>query len=115
MRRALWLFSALPLAFWAVLSGQNPPSPIHFTYQPIDFKLDSSETPQRHAPETMAGGVALFDYNNDGYRDIFVGGVHENRLYHNNGNGTFTDVTAKAGLNQPDKQYGPLWSVGGAW
>ena len=177
VRRYLWLFAALPWAFWAVLSGQNPPSPIHFTYKPIDFKLDSSETPQRHAPETMAGGVAVFDYNNDGYldiyftngadiatlkksspkysnrlfendghgnfkdvteraglagagfdngiaigdydndgyKDIFVGGVHENRLYHNNGNGTFTDVTAKAGLNQPDKQYGPLWSVGGAW
>ena len=71
MRRALWLFPALPLAFWAVLSGQNPQSPIHFTYKPIDFKLDSSETPQRHAPETMAGGVALFDYNNDGYLDIY--------------------------------------------
>jgi len=38
---------------------------------PIDFKLDSSETPERHAPETMAGGVAVFDYNNDGKLDIF--------------------------------------------
>ena len=177
VRRYLWLLAALPWVFWAILSGQSPVSPIHFTYQPINFKLDSSETPQRHAPETMAGGVAVFDYNNDGhldifftngadiatlkkssprysdrlfendghgnfkdvtekaglagvgfdngvaigdydndgYEDIFVGGVHENRLYHNNGNGTFTDVTAKAGLNQPDKQFGPLWSVGGAW
>ncbi len=177
VRRYLWPSAALPLVFWTVLSGQNPRSPIHFVYQPIDFKLDSSETPQRHAPETMAGGVAVFDYNNDGYldiyftngadiatlnksspkysnrlfendghgnfkdvtekaglagvgfdnavaigdydndgyEDIFVGGVHGNHLYHNNGNGTFTDVTAKAGLNQPDKQYGPLWSVGGAW
>ena len=42
-------------------------------------------------------GVAIGDYDNDGYKDIFVGGVHQNRLYHNNGNGTFTDVTAKAG------------------
>jgi len=177
VRRYLWLLAALPWAFWAVLSGQSPRSPIHFTYQPIDFRLDSSETPQRHAPETMAGGVAVFDYNNDGhldiyftngadietlkktspkysnqlfendghgnfkdvtqkaglagagfdngvaigdydndgYKDIFVGGVHGNKLYHNNGNGTFTDVTDKAGINRPDKEFGPLWSVGGAW
>jgi hypothetical protein len=152
-------------------------SPIQFAYQPIDFTLDSCETPVRHAPETMAGGVAVFDYNNDGkldifftngadidtlkksspkysnrlfendgkghftdvtakaglagsgydtgvaigdydndgYEDIFVGGVHHNTLYHNNGDGTFTDVTAKAGLNKPDAEYGPLWSVGGVW
>ena len=38
-------------------------------------------------------GVAIGDYDNDGYKDIFVGGVHGNRLYHNNGDGTFTDVT----------------------
>src|SRR4051812_34626130 len=44
---------------------------IYFSYAPIDFRLDSSETPERHAPETMAGGVAVFDYNNDGALDVF--------------------------------------------
>ncbi len=60
-------------------------------------------------------GVAVGDYDNDGNEDIFVAGVHRNTLYHNNGDGTFTDVTAKAGLAQPDKEFGPLWSVGAAW
>jgi enediyne biosynthesis protein E4 len=86
-------------------------SPIRFTYQPIDFKLDSDETPQRHAPETMAGGVAVFDYNNDGKLDIFfTNGAniqtlkkdspkYSNRLFENDGHGHFTDVTEKAGLS----------------
>lgn len=46
-------------------------SPIRFEFQPIDFKLDSNESKQYHGPETMAGGVPVFDYNNDGELDIF--------------------------------------------
>ncbi|HSB76590.1 MAG TPA: CRTAC1 family protein, partial [Terriglobales bacterium] len=61
-------------------------------------------------------GVAVGDYDNDGYPDLFVAGVHGRTLYHNNGDGTFTDVTKNAGLdNWNDPQYGPLWSVTGAW
>ena len=43
-------------------------------------------------------GVAIADYDNDGYPDLFVAGVHHSTLYHNNRDGTFTDVTAKAGI-----------------
>ncbi|MEJ2007696.1 MAG: CRTAC1 family protein [Acidobacteriota bacterium] len=61
-------------------------------------------------------GVAVGDYDNDGYPDLFVAGVHRNTLYHNNGNGTFTDVTSKAGLDRSDDpEFGPLWSITGAW
>ena len=61
-------------------------------------------------------GVAVGDYDNDGYPDLFVAGVHHNTLYHNNGNGTFTDVTAKAGIaNRPDPQFGPMWGITAVW
>jgi hypothetical protein len=60
--------------------------------------------------------VAVADYDNDGYPDLFVGGVHGNTLYHNDGNGTFTEVTAKAGLNHSiDPEFGPLWTSAAAW
>ncbi len=76
----------------------------------IDFTLKSSISPQRYSIETMAGGVAAFDYDNDGLLDLFFtngatvpaliksDASFSNRLFHNNGDGTFTDVTVKAGL-----------------
>jgi hypothetical protein len=61
-------------------------------------------------------GVAVGDYDNDGYPDLFVAGVHRRTLYHNNGDGTFTNVTVKAGLDDiNDPQYGPLWAITGVW
>ncbi len=46
-------------------------------------------------------GVAVGDYDNDGFDDLFVTALGQSRLFHNNGNGTFTDVTLKAGLSGP--------------
>ncbi len=64
-------------------------------------------------------GVAVGDYDNDGHPDIFVAGLHRNTLYHNNGDGTFTDVTAKSGLdaaiNRPDPEFGRYWAITAAW
>jgi len=54
-------------------------------------------------------GVAVGDYDNDGYEDLYVTAYGGNKLYHNNGNGTFTDVTEKAGV------AGSGWSTSAAW
>jgi len=46
-------------------------SPIWFELKKIPFRLENDQTPARNAPETMPGGVAVFDYNGDGRPDIF--------------------------------------------
>ena len=51
--------------------GQGPLAPIHFSHRPIAFVLNNGETETRYVPETMPGGAAVFDYNNDGRLDIF--------------------------------------------
>src|SRR5271157_4774077 len=94
------------VALWLAAAPPPGASPIWFSYQLIDFRLDSCETPDRHAPETMAGGVAIFDYNNDGKLDVFfTNGAdiktlekrnapkYSNRLFENDGTGHFRDVT----------------------
>jgi hypothetical protein len=65
--------------------------------------------------EGYAMGVAVGDYNNDGFEDLFVVGVHGNHLYRNNGNGTFSDVTREAGLAGPGSLARPVWSVAACW
>ena len=98
----------------ASANGQSADSPILFENtidtSKIHFILKNSVSPQRYSIETMTGGVAIFDYNNDGLLDIFFTNGAEipslkksdssfyNKLFHNNGDGTFTDVTEKAGL-----------------
>jgi len=54
-------------------------------------------------------GVAVGDYDNDGYEDLYVTALAGNKLYHNNRNGTFTDVTDLAGV------AGGGWSTSAAW
>jgi len=60
--------------------------------------------------EILGMGVAVGDYDNDGYDDLFVTAVGQSHLFHNNGNGTFTDVTQKAGLMGPKE-----FSTSAAW
>src|SRR5262249_35700324 len=61
------------------------------------------------AGTTFGMGVAVGDYDNDGYPDLFVTAYGRCILYHNNGNGTFTDVTAKAGLGLPGWTTSAVW------
>ncbi len=97
----------------------------------MDFAHRNSPTAQKYLIETMGGGVALLDYNNDGLLDIFLvnsGKLEDpvklpadfarreptfwNRLYRQNPDGTFTDVTAAAGLADAGNSYGMGVAVG---
>jgi hypothetical protein len=115
---ARWLFQVAKTKPLPTFIDVSSKSRIHFRHQ-------SSRTSQKYLPESMGAGVAMFDYDNDGYQDLFfVNGARLldpmpngtspdksdsrfwNRLYRNNKDGTFTDVTEKAGV------HGSLYGMG---
>ncbi len=123
--RASFRFSLLIALLLATegthLCGQAPAVPGHFTdtaaADGVTFTNVASHSPSKYLLETMGSGVAAFDYDNDGRLDLFfangalipnpapkgtvpqkAGPADWNRLYHQKADGTFEDVTVKAGL-----------------
>jgi hypothetical protein len=112
----------------AAPSNQHPPAPQPSAWLPqlIDItdstgiKFDHLSSPeQKYIVESMGGGVALIDYDRGGWPDIYftssqnvdmarAGQKARSALYHNNHDGTFTDVTDKAGVGYP------CWAMGAA-
>jgi enediyne biosynthesis protein E4 len=123
MDRRTFLLGALAAIPASKLSGSTAAQSVSQIFEDITaksgirFKQESSRTNEKYLPESMGGGVAMLDYDNDGWLDLFfVNGAklldpmppgalpdksdprYWNRLYKNNRDGTFTDVTEKAGL-----------------
>jgi len=120
--------SIIALALAGCLIAATPAPEVRFTDVTqgvgIAFQHENSATSNKYLIETMGGGVALLDYDNDGRLDVFFtngakiddpmpsGKMPDksdrkfwNRLYHQNADGTFTDVTEKAGLTGAQQNY----------
>ena len=106
--------------------AQDAPITVHFTdirkADGITFVQDSTQSEEKYYIETMGTGVAWIDYDQDGLMDLYFvqAGATDaykpakplrSALYHNNGDGTFTDVTAKAGVGG-EGHYGQGVAVG---
>src|SRR5919106_6479468 len=95
---------------------QKPPARVPVTFEEVPSSIskitwthDNAHSPDRQLPETVGAGCAFLDYDNDGWMDIYFvnSGPSDfftppkplkNALYRNNGDGTFTDLTDKAGV-----------------
>ena len=105
-------FALLLLLVYPQRLSAGQPNELHFTdiTAPAGINFKHVASPEKkYIVESMSGGVALFDYDNDGFLDIyFVNSLTvdlvksktktRSALYHNNGDGTFTDVTERAGV-----------------
>lgn len=120
------LLSASVLLLISAVHGRNTleTGPIRFedtsSRSGVDFVLNNCPTERKYLAETMPGGIAAFDFNNDGRIDVFfangadlpsllkTGPQYSNRFYRNDGGGRFTDVTTETGL------AGSGYSIGAA-
>jgi hypothetical protein len=119
-RSVVWLLGCLGLGAFLDTQPAGTPLPVFndITAQAgIRFKHTSGSAEKNYIFEAKGGGAALLDYDNDGLLDIYLvngstledlekGIVHSNALYHANGDGTYTDVTRKAGVQ------GRGWAMG---
>ena len=111
----------MPMLLLALLLAAPPARALHFVEVAkeagIDFRYVNGASPQRYLPEAMGSGAAFFDADNDGYLDLFiVNGAYLGRepgpeapvdaLYHNLSNGTYENVTARAGVGDPSYGMG---------
>jgi enediyne biosynthesis protein E4 len=103
------------VVFAAAYSGASPQqnAPVSFSniavQAGINFKHENGASPQKFMPETMGAGALIFDYDNNGWPDIFlvnggsfvdkkVAAAARHRLYKNNGDGKFADMTSASGM-----------------
>jgi hypothetical protein len=121
-----WLVAAglwvMGCGLWVAARGDGPePRRPHFTdiasKSNFAYRTDNNFTGRKYFPQTMCGGVAAFDFDNDGRMDLFFTNGAKlpelektdprfyNCLLRNRGDGTFEDVTARAGLLGKDLGY----------
>ena len=112
MKGALWVAVAF-VCFLAADAPYASKSAIYEVWPPsktgITWRHDNAKSPRRYQPESLGPGVAIFDYNNDGRMDLYFPNSGpadffkpskplRAALYRNNGDGTFTDITERAGV-----------------
>ncbi len=133
---SVWRLGPIHVVSWSLLAIAAISTDVQFIdvtkAAGIAFTHANSATPSKYLVETMGGGVALFDYDNDGRLDVFFTNgakiedpmprngrpdksdpAYWNRLYRQRADGTFEDVTEKAGVSgRPQNQYGMGAAVG---
>ena len=93
----------------AALDGKATPTHAALFHNNHDGTFTDVTAKAGVANDRWGFGVAVADYDNDGWPDLYVTNFGKNRLYHNNHDGTFTDVAEKAGVTLGGWSTGPTW------